>query len=168
MNRDVIDELQGNWSEQRPDLDAGPIGVVLRIHMIARLLGDEVSDRLQAFGLHWWQYDVLSALRRQGEPYTLAASELADSGMLTSGAMTNRIDRLEASGLVRRVKDSSDRRRVLVHLTVEGLRLVDAATDARFETAGRALSGMSLEEQRQLDNLLRSFLLSCEDAADES
>src|SRR6056297_3022803 len=98
MSKDSIDELQGDWSEQRPDLDSGPMGVVLRIHMIARLLGDEVAQRLQAFGLQWWQYDVLSALRRQGKPYTLAASELADSGMLTSGAMTNRIDRLETSG----------------------------------------------------------------------
>lgn len=166
MSRDIIDELQADWSAQRPDLDPAPMGVVLRVQMIAKMLGEEVSQCLQVFNLQWWQYDVLSALRRQGEPYTLAASELAASGMLTSGAVTNRIDRLEQAGLVKRVQDPADRRRVLVRLSAEGLRHVDAATEARFEAAGRALSGLSRTQRRQLGDLLRAFLQSCENGYD--
>ncbi|MDT8320705.1 MAG: MarR family transcriptional regulator [Xanthomonadales bacterium] len=167
MSKDIIDELLADWSEQRPDLDPAAMGVVLRVQMIAKILGDAVSQCLQAFDLHWWQYDVLSALRRQGEPYTLAASELAESGMLTSGAVTNRIDRLEQAGLVERVRDSADRRRVLVRLSAEGHKRVDAATEARFEAAGRALNGLSRAQRRQLGDLLRAFVLSCESADDD-
>ena len=94
MTRDIIDNLQEECSAERPDLDSEAMGVVLRIQALEKVLGDQVAERLRDFGLHWWQYDVLSALRRQGRPYRLAATELAAAGMLTSGAMTNRIDRL--------------------------------------------------------------------------
>lgn len=160
MPRDIIDELLEDWLEQRPDLDAAALGVVLRIQALEKLLGDQAAERLMEFGLHWWQYDVLSALRRQGEPYVLAASELADAGMLSSGAMTNRIDRLEDSGLVRRMNDPGDRRRVLVQLTARGRALVDRATVARFETAEAALAGLGARERKQLSDSLRRLLLA--------
>lgn len=160
MIHDIIDELQADWSEERPDLDSEAMGVVLRIQALDKLLGDQVAERLQDFGLQWWQYDVLSALRRQGKPYRMAATELAEATMLTSGAMTNRIDRLEHEGLVHRLHDPADRRRVLVELTREGRERVDNATKARFEIAATAVSVLDRKSRRQLSNLLRSLLLA--------
>jgi len=160
MDHDIIDDLQADWSEERPDLDSEAMGVVLRIQALEKLLGDQVAERLQDFGLQWWQYDVLSALRRQGKPYRMAATELAEASMLTSGAMTNRIDRLEEEGLVRRSHDPADRRRVLVELTRKGRQRVDNATRARFEIAAAAVSGLDRESRRQLSDLLRSLLLA--------
>lgn len=157
-NIDVIDELQNDWSEQRPDLDSEPMGVVLRIQALAKILGDQTAMRLQEFDLQWWQYDVLSALRRQGKPFVMAATELADTTMLTSGAMTNRIDRLENEGLVRRLKDDRDRRRVLVQLTHKGLKLIEGAAEARFDVAMDALVGLSEPQRESLNTLLRLVL----------
>jgi len=162
MSRDIIDELQDDWSEERPDLDSEAMGVVLRIQALEKILGDQVAERLREHGLQWWQYDVLSALRRQGKPFRMAATELADASMLTSGAMTNRIDRLEQRGLVRRLTDPEDRRRVLVELTPEGIERVESATKARFEIATAAVSGLDRKSRRQLSNLLRLLLLAQE------
>jgi len=157
-NQDLIDQLQNDWSRQRPDLDPEPMGVVLRIQALAKILGDQTSEKLQRFDLQWWQYDVLSTLRRRGAPFLMAATELADSAMLTSGAMTNRIDRLENEQLVRRVKDDNDGRRVLVQLTQKGINLIEGATEARFESAMDALEGLSKKQRGSLSNLLRLVL----------
>lgn len=160
MNHDIIDDLQADWNEERPDLDSEAMGVVLRIQALDKLLGDQAAERLQDFGLQWWQYDVLSTLRRQGRPYRLAATALAEASMLTSGAMTNRIDRLEQKGLVHRLHDPEDRRRVLVELTRKGRERVDNATKARFEIAASAVSVLDRGSRRQLSDLLRSLLLA--------
>jgi len=162
MNRDIIDELQSDWNKQRPDLDPEPMGVVLRIQTLAKILADQTAERLQRFDLQWWQYDVLSALRRKGEPFIMAATELANSAMLTSGAMTNRIDRLEEDRLVRRVKDDNDLRRVLVQLTKEGLTLIEGATEARFESAMDALESLNKQQRESLSDLLRLVLTTQE------
>ena len=163
MNRDIIDELRADWNEQRPELDTEAMGVVLRIQALAKILGDQAAERLSRYGLQWWQYDVLSALRRQGRPYRLMATELAGASRLTSGAMTNRVDRLESKGLVRRLHDPQDRRRVLVELTRSGRVLVERAMAARFEAAADALSALSPRQRKQLSNLLRDVLLAQED-----
>ena len=160
MGRDIIDDLQTDWSAQRPELDSDAMGVVLRIQALAKILGDRVAARLLEYGLQWWQYDVLSTLRRQGRPFRLTATELAAAGRLTSGAMTNRIDRLENEELVRRVADPQDRRRVLVQLTPKGRRLIDQATAARFDAATAALNGLTEAQRRQLGDLLRRLLLA--------
>lgn len=162
MIKDAIDELQNDWSAQRPDLNIEPMGVVLRIQALAKIFGDQTAARLQDFDLQWWQYDVMSTLRRQGQPFIMAATELADSAMLTSGAMTNRIDRLEEDRLVRRIKDNNDGRRVLVQLTNSGLNLIEEATKARFETAMDALESLSSKQRNSLSNLLRLVLTNQE------
>lgn len=158
MTRDVIDELQNDWSRQRPDLNSEPMGVILRIQALAKILADQTAARLLEFDLQWWQYDVLSALRRQGKPFIMTATELADATMLTSGAMTNRIDRLEVEKLVRRIKDKNDGRRVLVQLTGKGLKRIESATEARFDTATSALEGLSSKQIDSLNKLLRLLL----------
>ena len=160
MLKDIIDDLQNEWSVQRPDLTPEPMGVVLRIQALAKILGNQTAAKLQEFDLQWWQYDVLSTLRRQGKPFIMAATELAASNMLTSGAMTNRIDRLEEDKLVRRIKDENDGRRVLVQLTNKGLDLVEEATAARFETAMSALENLSRPQRESLNSLLRLVLSS--------
>jgi DNA-binding MarR family transcriptional regulator len=159
MPKDAVDQLQEDWTAQRPDLDAEPMGIVLRIQALAKILGTKTSESLEDFGLQWWQYDVLSALRRQGHPFTLAATELADDVMLSSGAMTNRIDRLEKAGLVQRLEDPGDRRKVLVRLTKRGLALIEQATDARFETATQALDRLTGSQKSDLSDLLRKVLM---------
>jgi len=158
MNKDVIDDLQNDWSIQRPDLNSEPMGVILRIQALAKIFGEQTASRLQDFDLQWWQYDVLSTLRRQGKPFIMAATELAGSNMLSSGAMTNRIDRLEEDGLVRRIKDKNDGRRVLVQMTNSGLKLIEKATEARFETATNALDNLDASERSSLSSLLRLVL----------
>ncbi len=163
MIKDAIDELQNDWGTQRPDLNTEPMGVVLRIQALAKILGDQTAVTLQTFDLQWWQYDVLSSLRRQGKPFIMTATELADSAMLTSGAMTNRIDRLEEDGLVRRIRDDNDGRRVLVQLTNEGISLVEEATEARFETAEDALDSLSTQQRDALSDLLRLLLKNQDD-----
>jgi DNA-binding MarR family transcriptional regulator len=164
MTKDPIDELQQDWGEQRPDLDAEPMGVVLRIQALAKILGEQTSEKLAEFDLQWWQYDVLATLRRQGKPYLMAATELADASRLTSGAMTHRIDRLESARLARRLPDPEDRRRVLVQLTGKGLALIEDATAARFGAAMDALGSLSDAQRRSLSDLLRRVLLAQETA----
>ena len=163
MNKDMIDKLQNDWSVQRPELNIAPMGVVLRIQALAKIFGDQTATRLQDFDLQWWQYDVMSTLRRQGSPFMMAATDLAEANMLTSGAMTNRIDRLEEDKLVRRIKDDNDGRRVLVQLTRDGLKLVEEATEARFETATDALEGLNTQQRNSLSDLLRLVLNSQDD-----
>ncbi len=159
MQKDLIDDLQNDWSVQRPDLDPEPMGVVLRIQALAKILAQQAAESLEEYGLQWWQYDVLATLRRQGKPFMLAASELAEAGMLSSGAMTNRIDKLEAEGLVDRRPDIDDRRRVLVKLTTKGLELIESATEARFETALSFLDNLSPMQRKELSDLLRLVLM---------
>ena len=158
----MIDDLQEDWSDQRPDLDAEAMGVVLRIQALAKILGDQTAQRLDEYDLQWWQYDVLATLRRQGKPYRMAATELADAVMLTSGAMTNRIDRLEESDLISRVADEEDRRRVFVQLTARGLKLVENAAEIRFQSATDAIACLNQQQTSQLSNLLRLVLLAQE------
>ena len=165
MGKDIIDELQKDWDAERPDLDSEAMGVVLRIQALDKILREQVARRLDEFDLHWWQYDVLSTLRRQGKPYRMPATGLADAAMLTSGAMTNRIDRLEQRGLVRRLHDPEDRRRVLVELTELGIERVDSATKVRFESAATALSRLDRRSRRQLSSLLRRLLLAQDEEA---
>jgi len=163
MKKDSIDELQVDWGQQRPDLNAEAMGVILRIQALAKILGGQTAEKLGKLELQWWQYDVLSTLRRQGKPYIMAATDLADATMLTSGAMTNRIDRLEADKLVRRLKDVDDGRRVLVELTHWGLELVETAAKARFQVAMEALNGLTKKQRETLNDLLRILLATQED-----
>lgn len=164
--KDSVDEVLEDWDDQRPDLNTEPMEVVLRIQAVAKSFNDLTAEKLQEFSLQWWQYDVLSALRRQGTPYQLAASELAAAGMLTSGAMTHRIDRLEGDGLVRRLHDDRDRRRVLVELTTAGVDLVDRASAARFDAANQCLAGLDPQDRTHLSGILRRLILSLDEETD--
>lgn len=159
-NNDRIDDLLADWAEERPDLKNDALSIALRIQTLAKSFAEFVNDDLSMFDLEWWEYDVLSALRRRGSPFQLAATEIAEDTMLSAGAMTNRIDRLRDRGLVERVEDPADRRRVLVRLTREGLRLIDRATEARFQSAESALKDLTANQREQLARLLRRLTVS--------
>ena len=126
----------------------------------------QATRALEPLGLELFEYDVLSALRRQGRPFALPATALARSTGLSSGAMTNRVDILEERGFVRREKDKHDRRGVLVSLTSHGRRIIDQAIQLRLEAADEGLTGITAEELQELARLLRKIRLTAEDSGD--
>lgn len=158
MKRDPVDKLQRAWVERDPGFEPDALGVVLRVQALARAFMAQAEAALAEFGLAWWQYDVLSALLRQGEPYTLSPGELMEEASLSSGAMTTRIDGLLEAGWVTRVRDDIDRRRVLVALTPAGKALVEQAAVARFAAAEEALEKLPKSRRKALNDLLRDLL----------
>jgi DNA-binding MarR family transcriptional regulator len=158
--KDAVDRLLEQWRQERPELDVSGLGLAVRIELLAKLLRRSTEQSLAAVGLKPWQYDVLSALRRQGPPYALPATELARASLLTSGAMTTRIDHLETQGLVERHPDPRDRRGVRVLLTPRGLEVIDAAIHARFMSAETSVQGLDAEERLAVEAGLRKLLLS--------
>jgi DNA-binding MarR family transcriptional regulator len=155
MQDDVVDLLLRQWGRERPELDVSGLSVVVRIQLLAKMLRRQTERQLAPLGLEVWEYDVLAALRRQGRPFELPATALARETLLSTGAMTNRIDRLEERGAVRRRHDPADRRCILVSLTSAGRRLVDEAIQRRLEAADETLSALSRAERRRLADLLR-------------
>ena len=127
VERDEVDDLVAAWREQRPDLDVAPLQVLSRVSRLARHLDIARRGAFAAHGLEPWEFDVLSALRRAGPPFQLTPGALLRATLVTSGTMTNRIDRLAAAGLVYREPDPRDRRGVLVTLSERGTAVVDAA-----------------------------------------
>ena len=162
--QDAVDRLLGQWTREQPDLDCSGLAIVVRIQRLAKLLHQGAERVLAPLDLKLWEYDVLSALRRQGEPCAWPASDLARAALLTSGAMTTRIDRLADKGLVLRQPRSCDRRGVNVRLTPSGLRLVDQALEARMRAAGEMVAALPVSERSSLDTALRELLLKLDPA----
>jgi DNA-binding MarR family transcriptional regulator len=156
---DHVDEVIAQWAEERPDLDTKGFAIVGRIGRAAHLLDAAVEAKLAAHGLARWSWDVLTALRRSGAPYRLTPTALYRSLMRSSGAISNRLNRLERDGLLRRVPDPADGRGVLVELTPAGKRLVDAVIAEHLENERRLVASLKRSEQRELQALLRKLLL---------
>ena len=164
MSRDAIDEMLEQWQAERPDLDTSSLSVVVRILALSKPLLRQAARALEPIELELWEYDVLSALRRQGRPFSLTATALARATGLSTGAMTNRIDGLESRGFVRRKMDPGDRRSVIVSLTSEGRKMIDKAMSLRLEAAKRSLGGLRPNERARLAALLRKVVLAARDA----
>jgi DNA-binding MarR family transcriptional regulator len=164
MGRDIVDEVVQQWRTERPDLDAMPLAVVGRILRLAGHLEQRANEVLKPFDLAVWAFDVLGTLRRSGPPYAMTPSQLIRSTMLSSGAMTNRVDRLEEMGFVERRRSSEDRRSLQVCLTAKGLKLVDEAAPVRLQEAKHALRGISVQDRKILADLLRKMMLGLEDS----
>lgn len=160
MESDHVDHLLAQWAEERPELSTGALAVAARIARLHRFLARTSAEALTGHGLSEGEGNVLAALRRAGPPYALTPTELYRSLLLSSGAMTNRVDRLQERGLVAREDDPADRRRVLVRLTDEGRELIDAAMDAHVGALEAALTeALPAQEQRdELVGLLRRAL----------
>src|SRR6202034_3373284 len=140
--RDEVDDLVAAWRDERPDLDVQPLQVLSRVSRLARHLDRARRTAFARHGLESWEFDVLSALRRQGPPYQLSPGALLRATLVTSGTMTNRIDRLADADLVRREPDPSDRRGVLVTLTDRGSERVDAALADLLHSERALLTGL--------------------------
>ena len=156
-DEDSVDKILAQWGRERPDLDVTPMGIIGRISRIERLVDEQMKEVCSKFQLERWGFDVLASLRRSGKPYHLTPTQLFNSLLLTSGAMTNRIDRLEEAGLVKRLQDPADRRGVLVSLTKDGLRLIDKAVTAHMEVEERMLACFPAKDRERLAGLLRSL-----------
>jgi len=167
--RDEVDEIVARWRSERPDLDVAPLHVLSRVSRLARHLDRARRAAFAAHGLETWEFDVLSALRREGSPYRLSPGALLRATLVTSGTMTNRIDRLAAGGLVSRSRDPQDKRGVLVQLTDEGRQTVDAAMSDLLARERSLLTGLTMGQQAELASLLRILLVpfdAAESAAD--
>lgn len=161
---DAVDRIRSQWADVRPDIDAAPLEVIGRVSRLSRIFDRHLAESFARFGIEAWMYDVLATLRRSGEPYELNAGDLVNQSMVTTGAITNRIDRLEQRGLVERAS-ATDRRKVVVRLTPAGLTLVDDVVEAHLDFERELLDGLSARQQRDLAALLRTALLSLDDQA---
>jgi len=156
--RDEVDELVEAWARERSDLDLDPVAVFSRISRLSRHLDLARRAAFSAHAIESWEFDVLAALRRAGAPYELSPGRLLRETLVTSGTMTNRVDRLANRGLVERYPDPEDRRGVIVRLTREGKSAVDGAFDALLEAERTLLADLSTREQAKLAALLRTLL----------
>ena len=156
--RDEVDDLVEAWGRERGDLDLAPVAVFSRISRLARHLDLARRVAFTAHGIESWEFDVLAALRRAGAPYELSPGRLLRETLVTSGTMTNRVDRLTARSLVERLPDPRDRRGVLVRLTVEGKAAVDGAFEALLAAEAGLLADLPAKERTRLAGLLRSLL----------
>jgi DNA-binding MarR family transcriptional regulator len=156
---DEVDRLVAAWRTERPDLDIEPLHVLSRVSRLARHLDRARRAVFAAHDIESWEFDVLTALRRAGPPYQLSPGRLLRATLVTSGTMTNRIDRLESAGLVRRSPDPLDKRGVLVRLTEAGRTRVDAAFDDLVGRERELLGSLSADDRHTLAGLLRSLLV---------
>jgi DNA-binding MarR family transcriptional regulator len=154
--RDEVDRLIAAWKRERPDLDLSPLSVLSRITRIARHL--DIARR-DAFGdLENWGFDVLAALRRAGAPHQLSPGQLMQETMVTSGTMTNRLDRLEELQLITREQDPDDGRGSLVTLTRSGVRAVDSALEGLLESERELLGTLTAQDRQTLADLLSKLV----------
>ena len=160
---DHVDRVLEQWRAEWPDLEASPMGVVGRIQRASRLLERGLSEHFASHDLQLWEFDILATLRRSGPPYRLTAGALSDSSMVTSGAITNRVDRLEARGLVTRETDRSNRRFVAITLTEMGWNVIDKILAQHVANEAHLLASLSADEQQQLAALLRTLLIGLGD-----
>ncbi|MGH3472521.1 MAG: MarR family winged helix-turn-helix transcriptional regulator [Nocardioidaceae bacterium] len=161
---DEVDRLVDAWQRERPDLDVSPMQVLSRVTRLARHLDLARRHAFAERHLETWEFDVLTALRRAGAPYELSPGSLIRETMVTSGTMTNRVDRLEDKGLVARRPDPHDRRGVLVRLTKSGRASVDAALQGLLEQERMLLDRLSPNQRVTLASLLRSVVSPFDEA----
>lgn len=159
---DTVDRIVGQWNTVRPDLDISPIAVIGRISRLSRLVDRRLEENFARFGIESWMYDVMATLRRAGEPFELTAGDLVRQAMVTTGAITNRIDRLEQRGFVERAS-ASDRRKVIVRLTTAGFDTVERVVQAHLACEREMLAILSPRQRSEMQKLLRIMLVSLAD-----
>ena len=157
---DAVDQILDQWGRERPDLDCSPMGVIGRITQLQREVYLAQRTTFARHGLDAPSFDVLAALRRAGEPYQLTPTALMRTALVTSGAITQRLDRLEEKGLITRGRSDADGRAVVVTLTEEGRTALDTALPDHLATERDMLAGLSVAEREQLAGLLRRWLVA--------
>lgn len=159
---DHVARIQAEWARERPDLDVRPQGVIGRLHRLAGHLTEQLCVVYRRYGLGEGEFDVLAALRRAGAPFERAPGELAQFTMVTTGAMTKRLDRLEQDGLVTRRRSTADGRGRVVALTTAGRELIDRAFTEHMANEHRLLAELTAEEAAELESLLTRWLARVE------
>lgn len=154
---DRVDDILAQWQRERPDLDTGPMGVIGRLKRLADRLTEGHAELFRAHGLTAPSFDVLATLRRAGPPHALSPSALMDWTMVASGTMTNRLDRLEAEGLIERRPNPEDGRGSIVALSPAGLALIDRVIGAHVANQHRMMAGLAPEDRAALDRGLRAW-----------
>jgi DNA-binding MarR family transcriptional regulator len=162
---DIVDRRIADWVGDLPGLDLEVEGIVERIQHLEKQIRKMLDDTLAEFGLNVGEWAVLGSLRRAGEPYRRSPGKLAKQFGLTTGAMTNRLDKLEEAKLIRRFPDPDDRRGVIVELLPEGREVWERAVGAQAAKEQFVASSLSKAEQKQLNTLLRRMVHSGEQAA---
>ncbi|CAG9268917.1 MarR family winged helix-turn-helix transcriptional regulator [Paraburkholderia unamae] len=162
---DAVDAILAQWRRERPDLDVTAMGPIGRLKRCSVLLQRRIEDTFAEFDLSRWEFDVLATLRRSGEPFRLAPTELFSTLMITSGAMTHRLKGLETRGLIARVPNPDDARSLLVELTPAGYALIERAVEAHVANEQRILAPLGAREIAALDRQL-ARLLAVLEAAD--
>lgn len=155
---DHVDKVLEQWGRARPDLDVGPMGLIGRVGRLYLAYLKPMEQTFARFGLNAAKFDVLATLRRAGVPHELSVGDLLKSTMVSSGTMTNRLDRLADDGLIARRPHPDDSRSFLIALTPEGLALIDRAVEAHVQTQAELVAGLSAEDQEQLSGLLSRAL----------
>lgn len=158
MEEDHVDRVREQWRAVRPDIDTSPIAIVARMGRAAAYFDQAINELMAHHGLSRSSWDVLASLRRTGPPHELSPTELYRGLMRTSGAMTNRLQRLERSGLIERAPDPGDGRGLLVRLTPQGLDLVDEIAPQHMESERRLLAHLTAEDRETLEAVLRRLL----------
>jgi DNA-binding MarR family transcriptional regulator len=159
---DEVDRLVKAWRRERPDLDLAPMEVLSRVSRLGHHLEAARRAAFTDHAIELWEFDVLAALRRAGAPYELSPGRLLRETLVTSGTMTNRVDRLVTRALVERLPDPADRRGVLVRLTATGKEAVDGALASLLDRERELLSTLSPADRETLSSLLRALLLPFE------
>lgn len=162
---DAVDAVMDAWRRERPDVDTWPVGVVGRIQRLSRLLEAEIQGFFRRHGLDSGEADVLTTLRRSGEPYELTPGQLVKASMVTSGAVTKRIDRMQAKDLVERIPDAADRRTVRIRLTAHGRQVIDDVFALHIANETRLLQALDRDEADRLAGALRTLLQSLGDTS---
>lgn len=166
MKEDSIDKLLKTWHQERPDLDPWPSGIAARIFRLSVYLRRRAETWLIPMGLSWETFEIIVALRRSGFPYEMKPTALYKETFLTSGAMTNRLDRAQQAGLIARRADPDDRRGVLVSLTQQGVELADRGIWQYYEENSGSMGHLAPKQRMELTNHLRSLLMVFESEAD--
>lgn len=165
---DAVDTILAQWQRERPDLETRVMGPFGRLKRCTILIQRRLERTFSAFGMTAWEFDVLATLRRSGAPYCLTPTSLFSTMMITSGTMTHRLQRLEASGWVQRMANEQDARSMLVQLTPEGFALIDRAVEAHVDNEQDILSRLPTEAVENLDTILSLWLSALEGTLVES
>jgi DNA-binding MarR family transcriptional regulator len=165
---DSIARILSEWRRERPELDASAVGIHGRIIRLAAYMVRRTDGWLSPLGLSWEAFSLIVTLRRSGKPYELRPTDILKESLLTSGAVTNRIDRVESMGLVERIRTKGDRRSYAIRLTSAGKRLADKAIENHVVALKRSLGALNEGEQKQLAKLLAKLLSAAESPSDLS
>lgn len=157
---DAIDRVIQQWDTEIPELETQSMALIGRLSRVYKHMESDITALHRSYGLTSGEFDVLATLKRSGAPYQLTPSALIESMMLTSGAMTNRIDKLESKALISRTHSEQDRRSVTVELTKQGLALIDTLVFEHVSTQKRLTQGLDQKQMLELNNLMKQWL-SC-------